>query len=73
MKKAYMIIDVEKCEDCNNCFMACKDEYVDNEFLPYSSAQPRHGHRWMNIVRRERGARFPYGCGLQADALHALR
>ncbi len=56
MKKAYMIIDVEKCEDCNNCFMACKDEHVDNEFPPYSSAQPRHGHRWMNIMRKERGA-----------------
>jgi sulfite dehydrogenase (quinone) subunit SoeB len=56
MKKWYMIIDIEKCEDCNNCFMACKDEHVDNEFSPYSAAQPLHGHRWMNIMRKERGA-----------------
>jgi len=56
MKKWYMIIDIEKCEDCNNCFMACKDEHVDNEFLPYSVSQPRHEHRWLNIMRKERGA-----------------
>lgn len=36
--------------------MACKDEYVDNDFPPYSVAQPRHGHRWMNIMRTERGS-----------------
>ncbi len=56
MEKWYMIIDIEKCEDCNNCFMACKDEHVDNEFPPYSAAQPLHGHRWMNIMRKERGS-----------------
>jgi Fe-S-cluster-containing dehydrogenase component len=56
MRKWYMIIDIEKCEDCNNCFMACKDEHVDNDFPPYSLSQPRHGHRWMNIMRKERGS-----------------
>jgi len=58
MDKWNLIIDVRKCEDCNNCFLACKDEFVDNDFLPYSVAQPRHVHRWMNIMRRERG-QFP--------------
>jgi Fe-S-cluster-containing dehydrogenase component len=55
MKKYNMIIDVAKCHDCNNCFLACKDEYIGNDFLPYSIAQPWHGHRWMNIMSRERG------------------
>lgn len=55
MKKWNLIIDVEKCEDCNNCFLSCKDEHVDNDFPGYSAAQPRHGHRWMNILRKERG------------------
>jgi len=55
MKKWNLIIDVEKCEDCNNCFLACKDEFVDNDFPGYSVSQPRHGHRWMNIMRKERG------------------
>lgn len=55
MKQKYFLIDVAKCHDCNNCFMACKDEHVDNAWLPYSDAQPRHGPRWMNIMRKERG------------------
>ena len=55
MKKWNMIIDVAKCHDCNNCFLACKDEFVDNDWMPYSVAQPWHGHRWMNIMRREQG------------------
>ena len=58
MKKWHLIIDVEKCEDCNNCFLSCKDEYIGNDFLPYSVAQPKHGPRWMNIMRKERG-KFP--------------
>jgi len=58
MTKWHMIIDVEKCEDCNNCFLSCKDEHVENDWQGYSLSQPRHGHRWMNIVRKERG-QFP--------------
>lgn len=55
MKKWHLVIDVEKCEDCNNCFLACKDEHVDNEWPKYTLAQPRHGQRWINIMRKERG------------------
>jgi len=55
VKKWNMIIDVMQCEDCNNCFLSCKDEYVDNEFPGYSTSQPKHGHRWVNIMRKERG------------------
>jgi len=58
MRKWNLIIDIEKCEDCNNCFLACKDEHVDNEWPGYTEAQPRHGHRWINILRKERG-QFP--------------
>jgi Fe-S-cluster-containing dehydrogenase component len=69
MKKWNLIIDVAKCEDCNNCFLSCKDEYVDNDFLPYSISQPRHGQRWIDLTTRERGqcpnidvANFPMPC-----------
>ncbi|SHI80837.1 Fe-S-cluster-containing dehydrogenase component [Parasporobacterium paucivorans DSM 15970] len=55
MKQKYIVIDVRWCHDCNNCFMGCKDEHVDNNWEGYTAAQPRHGHRWMNIERRERG------------------
>jgi len=56
MKKFHLIIDVASCEDCNNCFLACKDEYMDNDWPGYSAAQPRHGQRWMNVHRSERGS-----------------
>jgi len=55
MKKWNLIIDVAKCHDCNNCFLSCKDEYFENDFPPYSVAQPKFGQRWMNIMRKERG------------------
>ena len=58
MKKWHLIIDVAKCENCNNCFMSCKDEHCGNDWPGYSASQPLHGHRWMNILRKERGA-FP--------------
>lgn len=55
MKKWNLIIDIAKCHDCNNCFLACKDEFCENDHAHYAAAQPRHGHRWMNILRKERG------------------
>jgi Fe-S-cluster-containing dehydrogenase component len=58
MKKWYFIIDVEKCENCQNCFLACKDEFVGNTWTGYSAAQPDHGHKWMNVLKVERG-QFP--------------
>jgi Fe-S-cluster-containing dehydrogenase component len=58
VKTWHMVIDVARCHDCNDCFLADKDEFVDNEFPPYSAAQPWHGHRWMHIKRKERG-QFP--------------
>jgi Fe-S-cluster-containing dehydrogenase component len=50
-----MVIDVSLCHDCNNCFIACKDEHVDNDWLPYTGKQPRHGHRWIDVHSIERG------------------
>ncbi len=55
MKKWNLVIDVAKCNNCNNCFIANKDEHVDNDFPGYAAPQPRHGHRWIDIRRRERG------------------
>ncbi|GAG02536.1 unnamed protein product, partial [marine sediment metagenome] len=39
MNKWNLIIDIEKCEDCNNCFLACKDEHVDNDWPGYAVSQ----------------------------------
>jgi Fe-S-cluster-containing dehydrogenase component len=58
MKKWNMVMDIARCHDCNNCFLACKDEYVGNDFPPHSVAQPWSGQRWMNILRAE-GGQYP--------------
>ncbi len=55
MKKWNMVIDVARCHDCNDCFLADKDEFVGNDFAPYSVEQPWSGHRWIDIARKERG------------------
>lgn len=55
MKQRYISIDIATCHGCNICFMACKDEHVGNDWPGYTAAQPRHGHRWLNIEYRERG------------------
>jgi Fe-S-cluster-containing dehydrogenase component len=51
-----MVIDVNKCTGCYNCFLACRDEYAENDYLPYSAGQPLHGQYWMNVGERERGS-----------------
>jgi Fe-S-cluster-containing dehydrogenase component len=54
-KKWNLVIDVALCHDCNDCFLADKDEFVGNDFPPTAVAQPWTGHRWMNIDTKERG------------------
>lgn len=56
MDKWNLIIDVARCENCHNCTLAVKDEYVDNAFPGYSAPQPRHGHEWISIERKVRGS-----------------
>jgi len=53
-----MVFDLNKCQHCYNCQLACKDEYVANDWPPYSAAQPDMGQFWMHLVERERGT-FP--------------
>ncbi len=55
MKKWNMIIDVAECTNCNLCTLAAMDEYVDNEWPGYSAPMPKHGHKWINILQKERG------------------
>jgi Fe-S-cluster-containing dehydrogenase component len=55
MKKWNLIVDVANCTNCNVCALAVQDEHVDNRFPGYAEAMPKHGHRWINIERRERG------------------
>ncbi len=58
MGQKALIIDVTKCTACFNCFMACKDEFAGQSWLPYSEAQPDIGQYWIQIEEIERG-QFP--------------
>jgi Fe-S-cluster-containing dehydrogenase component len=55
MKKWNMIIDVAECTNCNSCTLAVMDEYVDNNWPGYAAPMPRHGHKWIDILQKERG------------------
>ncbi len=49
------VIDLAKCNGCYNCQLACKDEYVGNDWSPYSRPQPDTGQFWLKIKETERG------------------
>ena len=55
MTKWNMIIDVAECTNCQLCTLAAMDEYVGNEFPGYAAPMPKHGHRWIDILQKERG------------------
>lgn len=50
------IIDIEKCNGCYGCQIACKDEHVGNEWLPYALEQPMTGQYWMRLDEKEHGS-----------------
>lgn len=56
MARLSMLIDVTKCSGCFNCFLACRDEYYDNDYSPYSAPQPLDGQFWMQVKEVERGS-----------------
>jgi Fe-S-cluster-containing dehydrogenase component len=55
MARYGMIIDINKCNGCYNCFLACKDEYTGNEYQPYSAALPNDSKPFMKVVEKEMG------------------
>lgn len=58
MARKSILIDVNRCTGCYNCFLACRDEHYDNDYLPFSAAQPLNDQFWMRINEIERG-KFP--------------
>ena len=50
-----MIIDVAECTNCQLCALAAMDEYVGNAWPGYAAPMPKHGHKWINILQKERG------------------
>jgi Fe-S-cluster-containing dehydrogenase component len=45
-----LVIDINKCNGCYNCQVACKDEHVGNDWTPIAKPQPDTGHFWMKVT-----------------------
>jgi len=80
MKRWHMVFDVDKCIGCFSCVLACKDEHVGNEWLPYTDRQQKRDQKWIELGYRERGwvprvdlAYRPFMCGHCDDAPCAKR
>jgi Fe-S-cluster-containing dehydrogenase component len=58
MKQWHLVIDVARCQGCNNCLMACRDEHAGNEWPGYSRPQSYGGGKWIELPCNERG-QFP--------------
>lgn len=54
-----LIVDLQKCNGCYNCQIACKDEHCDNDWSPIAARQPQTGQFWCKVNERERG-RVPF-------------
>lgn len=55
MSKWNLIVDVALCENCHNCSLATKDEYIGNSHPGYAAPMPKRGHDWIRIERKVRG------------------
>ena len=58
MTRYGMVIDVDRCIGCYNCFLACRDEHAGNDHRPVAAAQPEAGQKWIDVREHERGS-FP--------------
>lgn len=59
MARYGIVIDVDKCVGCYNCFLTCRDEFAGNDYPGYSAAQPMRGMNWMKVNEIERG-QYPH-------------
>src|SRR3972149_6706882 len=56
MRKWNLVLDVARGCACHRCPRACHDEDDGNEFPGYAAEMAKHGQRWIDIRRKERGA-----------------
>lgn len=70
-----ILVDLDHCNGCFNCQLACKDEHCGNDWRPIAAPQPTTGQFWCRVDQRERGrvpvvkvAYTPTFCGMCDDA-----
>lgn len=56
MKQYVMLVDIDKCNQCYACSLACKDEHFGNDFTPISAPIQELGEHWVNMHIEERGS-----------------
>lgn len=49
------IVNIAKCNGCYGCQIACKDEHVGNDWMPYAKPQPNTGQFWMRVKEKDHG------------------
>lgn len=49
------VFDANKCNGCYGCQLACKDEHVGNDWMPYAKPQPDLGSFWMKLTEKTHG------------------
>lgn len=58
MNRYGIVVDIDRCIGCYNCFLACRDEHAGNDYPSIAAAQPDIGHKWIDVQEYERGT-FP--------------
>ena len=51
----HFVLDLEICNGCYCCQIACKDEHVANDWMPYTKPQPDTGQFWIKLQETVRG------------------
>ena len=49
------VLDLDICNGCYCCQIACKDEHVGNDWMPYARPQPDTGQFWIRLKESTRG------------------
>ena len=56
MPRYAITVDATRCTGCYSCFLACKDEFVGNDYAPLSASQPDEAPAWMRIEEKTHGS-----------------